>query len=74
MGKKLDGQDSIPGKYKRFSLLHCVQTTSGTQPALSNGLCGLGVKLTTHRYLLPCSKMMELYPHYPTCRHGVVRN
>jgi hypothetical protein len=32
-GCRLDRQGLIPGGGKRFSLLHCVQTGSGAQPA-----------------------------------------
>jgi hypothetical protein len=59
-----------------FSLLHNVQTGSGTHPAsypigtvcsFSGGKAasGRGVNLTTHLHLVPRSSMVELYLHSP---------
>jgi hypothetical protein len=33
MGYRMDSRDSIPGRGKRFSLLHSIQTGSGIHPA-----------------------------------------
>jgi hypothetical protein len=33
-----------------------------------------GGKLTTHFHLVPRSRMVELYLHFPTTLHGVVLN
>jgi hypothetical protein len=47
MGYGLDGRDSIPVQAKDFSLLHSVQTGSGTHPAsyaMGTGGCFPGVE------------------------------
>jgi hypothetical protein len=64
-------------------LCHGVQTESRAHPA-SYPMCtggsfprrqsGRGVKLTTHLYLVPRSRMLELYLHSPICLHGIVLN
>jgi hypothetical protein len=79
-GYVLDGQDSIPGRSKRFFSTTVPRPALGsTQPpiqwvpgSLSPGQSGRGVKLTTHLHLEPGSRMTELYFHSPTRLHGVV--
>jgi hypothetical protein len=75
---------AIPGRGKIFSLLHSVQTGSGsTQPPTSyNGfrgifsrvLSGRGVKLTTHIYVVLRPRMVELYLHSLICLLGIMLN
>jgi hypothetical protein len=70
-------------KGKSFFLLHSVQTDSGAHSAFY--LMGIGgsfqgtkaaqgVKLTTYLCLVPRSRMVELYIHFPIRLHGVVLN
>jgi hypothetical protein len=73
-GYELDYRNSIPGKGKRFfstpQRLECIW---GPPNLLSNGCHGLcprvcsgrGVKLTTYLYLMPRSRMLELFLHSP---------
>jgi hypothetical protein len=42
--------------------------------ALSRGLSGRDVKLTTHLQLVPRSRNVDLYIHSPICLHGVMLN
>jgi hypothetical protein len=65
-----------------ISLHHRVQTGSGAYSASysmgtggsipAGGLSCRGVKLSTHLYLAPRSRMRGLYLHSPICLHGVV--
>jgi hypothetical protein len=64
----------FPGGKGISSLLHIVQTGSGTQPACNPfGIgvlfpwkqSGRGVKLTTHLRLVPSLRMVDLYIHSP---------
>jgi hypothetical protein len=81
-GYGLDGQGSILGKGKKFSLLHTVEAGSGAPPSLlpigagaySPGLKSRSVKLTTHSHIVQRLRMVELYLHSPICIHGVVLN
>jgi hypothetical protein len=69
-----------------FSLIFCFlwgpDRLSGPHILLSNGYRrrfpggqrGLGVKLATHLYLLPMSRMVELYLHSLICLHGIACN
>jgi hypothetical protein len=66
-----------------LSLLHSVRTDSGAQPAFypkgAEGNIPWGkatgrVKLTTHLYLVPKSRKVELYLHSPICLHGIALN
>jgi hypothetical protein len=79
----LDDRGSIPGRAEQFSLRHSVQTLSGIHPVFypmgtgdSSPVCRAagGVKLTTHLHLVPRSRMMELYLHFPIRLDGVVLN
>jgi hypothetical protein len=71
----LQDRGSIPSK-------DSVQRGSGaSQPpnqwepgALSLGLNGRAVKLTTNLLLVPRPRMVELYLHSPKCLHGIVLN
>jgi hypothetical protein len=48
-----------------------------TQPPIQwvpEALSGPGVKLISRLYLVPSSRMMELYLHSPICLHGIVLN
>jgi hypothetical protein len=66
-----------------FSLFHSVQTDSvGHQASYPMGIggdfpggkaTGAGVKLTTHRHLVPRSRIVEIYLHSPICL-GIVLN
>jgi hypothetical protein len=65
------------------SLLHSVQTGSGTHPGSYPIGIGIpspedkaagGVKLTTHLHLVPRSRKMELYLHSLIELHGIVLN
>jgi hypothetical protein len=38
------------------------------------GQSGRGVKLTTHLHLMPSSRKVELYLHFPICLYGIVLN
>jgi hypothetical protein len=71
----LEGRSSIPGKGKTFSLLHSVQSGSGTHsasyPVGTGDKEGRAVKPTTYLHLV-MSIMAELYLHSPTCLHGIV--
>jgi hypothetical protein len=42
--------------------------------ALSPGVSGRGVKLTTHLHIVLKSRMVELNLHFPIRLHGVVLN
>jgi hypothetical protein len=66
-----------------FSVLHNVQTGSGVHtasyPMDAGGCFPMGwssksAMLTTHHYLIPKSRMVELYLHSPTYLHGMVFN
>jgi hypothetical protein len=75
MSYGLDGRSSIPGRGKDFSLLQSVQTGSRADSASSPvSVQDRDVKLTTHLYLVPRSRMVELYFNCPTRLHGVVLN
>jgi hypothetical protein len=82
MGYELESWGSIPGRGKRFSLLHSVQTGSGIHPAsysmgtgaLSPGIKWPGMELTTHPHLVLKLRIVELYLHSLTCLHGIVLN
>jgi hypothetical protein len=67
----------------RFSLLHSVQASSGVHPtsypmgtedSFPWGKVAGGLKLTTNLHLVPRSRMVELYHHFPICLHGIVLN
>jgi hypothetical protein len=73
-GYGLDDLRSIPGRGKRFvSIPQRLDWLWGPLRLLYNayrglfhrGLGGWGVKLITHIYLVPRSRMMEIYLHYP---------
>jgi hypothetical protein len=80
----LNDCDSIRDGGKRsLSLFHSVQTGSGAHPtsytvrtrgSVPRGIVAGGAKLTIHLHLVPRSRIVELYLHYPTCLHGVVLN
>jgi hypothetical protein len=63
-------------------LFHSVQTGSEAHPASYSigarkfplGESGRGVKLTTHLYLVPKSRIMGLNLHSPISLHGLVLN
>jgi hypothetical protein len=61
----------VPGGARNFSLHHRIQTGSGVHPAsypmgtrgsFRGGKCGRSVKLTTHLYLVPISRMRGAVP------------
>jgi hypothetical protein len=67
----------------RFFFLHSVQNGCKVHPVtypmgnwakFPEGKVEGGVKLTIHLYLLPRSRMMELYLHSPVRLHGTVLN
>jgi hypothetical protein len=70
----------FPARTRNYSLIHTVQTDSGTHPVsypMSTGVSfsgesGWGVKLTTHLHLVPRSIKVELWLHSPIRLHGVV--
>jgi hypothetical protein len=73
----------FPGGGRDFCLLHSVQTGSGAHPAsctmgmgsfFLRGKAAGDVKVTSHLHLVPKSRMVELYPHFPIQLHGVVLN
>jgi hypothetical protein len=72
----------FPAGAKDFSLLHDIWATSGAHPVpYPMGSGGsiqtakqLGVKLTTNLYLVPKSRMVELYLHSAIRLNGVVLN
>jgi hypothetical protein len=81
-GYGLEGRGSIPGSGKKF-VLHSIQTGYGARLAsclkgyrelFPRRYSGRVVQLTTHLYLVPMSRMVELYLHSPACLHGVVLN
>jgi hypothetical protein len=62
------------GGARDLSLLHGVQTGSGAHPAsyimgiegsFPGDKSGCCVKLTTHLHLMPRSRMVEIYLHFP---------
>jgi hypothetical protein len=71
-----------PARARDFSLIFSDQRRSGEQPtsyimgtgALSPRVNSRAVKLTTHFRLLPRSRIMELYLHYPIRLHRMVVN
>jgi hypothetical protein len=74
---------SIPGRDNNFSLFHNVQIVSGAHPGsytMGTGGCFSGVKsgrvvkLTTHIYLAPRLKMVELYLRSLIGLHRLVFN
>jgi hypothetical protein len=85
-GYRLDSRGSIPGGgggARHFFLFHSVQTGSrahpasnpmGTQRFFSWRQSGRGVKLTTHLYPVPMSRMVERYLHSPIRLHGMMIN
>jgi hypothetical protein len=77
MGYRLDGLGSNPGKDKRFSVFHSVDSCSGSHPA--SYPMGIGVKrlgrATDHLpRLVPRPRMVDLYTHFSIRLHGVVLN
>jgi hypothetical protein len=80
-GYGLDDLGSIPENAKFFSSQRSDRLwgppsliSKGNWGILSWGYSGSGVKLTTHIYLLPRSRKVELYLHFNTYLHGVVLN
>jgi hypothetical protein len=76
MGYGLDGWRSIPGTGKRifFSPQH-PDLIWGPPSLISSGYWRLfprGVKLTSDIFLVPRSRMVELYLHSPTHLHGMM--
>jgi hypothetical protein len=77
-----DGPGSIPGMERFLSSPQRPEQLWGPPSPLSNGYRGLyptgyssrGVKLTTHLHLVPMSRMVQLYLHFPICLHGRVLN
>jgi hypothetical protein len=71
------GSNSCSGKRFHFSLLQCVQTSSGTHPATCSmgtaDICpqqsGWRTKLTVHLHLMPRLRMSEAT--HPLCSHSV---
>jgi hypothetical protein len=64
-GYVLDGRSSIPGRGKKFSVLHSEQSESEAHPSsitmgTGDSFSG-GVMLTTPLHLMPRSRMTELY-------------
>jgi hypothetical protein len=68
--ESLRNHGSIPGRGKRFSFLHNVETVPAAHPALYTNqyldLIGWSQKLTIHLHLVPRSRIVELYLHSPT--------
>jgi hypothetical protein len=83
-GPRVWRRGSIPGRGKRFFFStqrperlwgpHPDSHSMGTRGAFSERQSGLGVKLITHLTLVPRSRMVELYLHFPIRLHGVVLN
>jgi hypothetical protein len=78
MGYGLDGPASIPGRVK-FSSTASRPAVGYTQPSQwVPGALSLGVKQpgreADNSFLMPSSRMMELYLHSPICLHGIVLN
>jgi hypothetical protein len=71
IGYRLDSQGFIPGRAKRFSLLHIIQTVA-LVPIQSK--VDRVVKLAPYIHLVPRSGMMELYFHSPISLDGIVLN
>jgi hypothetical protein len=74
---------SIPGRGKRYYLLHIVQTGSGAYTASSSvgtrncfpdGQEVGDMELTTHFHLVLSLRMVELYPQSPSHLYGQVLN
>jgi hypothetical protein len=69
---------TIPGSARWLSLLHIVQTYSGTHPSsypVGTGGLSAGLKQQGHEadhQLLPRSRKVELYVYSPTFLHGIV--
>jgi hypothetical protein len=76
------GGSSSPGRVKNFHFSIPSRPALGsTQPpikwlsgALSRGLSGRGVKLTTHLQLVPRARNVDLYIHSHIRLHGVMLN
>jgi hypothetical protein len=73
----------FPARAEDFSSLHSVQPgfgallashTMDTGGSFPGRRSGWGVKLTTHLYVAPRSRIVELYLHSPTLLHGLVLN
>jgi hypothetical protein len=69
----------FPARKTDFSLLHSVQTNSGTHPASYpvGGRCffsNWNVKLTTLHHPVLRLRMVELYLHSPLCHNGLMLN
>jgi hypothetical protein len=75
-GYKLDGQGSIPGRYKRFSVLHSVQTDPGAHCA--SYPVGTGGSFRESKAAGPWSwkltSVYTIYLHCPLRLHGLVLN
>jgi hypothetical protein len=75
----LDGRVSISDKGKRFYLLHRVEAETtkllcyGCRGIFPRVQSGRAVKVNTKLHLVPRSRIIEVYLHYPI-RHGVVHN
>jgi hypothetical protein len=83
VGYRLDAQDSIPGKVRRFFFYSTAPRPIlwSTQPpikwvsgSLSTWIKQLGLDADPSPPLMPRSRMMELCLHYPIWLHGVVLN
>jgi hypothetical protein len=76
----ISGTHSRQGKIFLFSTasrpaLGLTQPSTQRVPgAISQSVKWPGIKLTTHLYLVPRSRIMELYLHSPLRRYGIVLN
>jgi hypothetical protein len=74
----LDGQDSIPGRARDFSLLHSVQVGTGAHLAHIQWIPSLKVKRpgreVDHSHLVLRSRMAELNCHTPLRLHDIAFN
>jgi hypothetical protein len=59
---------SVHAEFEALSAL----ISNGYRELFSLGYSYRGVKFTTHLYLVPRSRQVELYLHSPICLHGIM--